>query len=329
MEDRVNIAVIGAGYWGKRVIEEYDRLAKTTKDVSLAMICDVADSNLRQCSQIFQVSSERLAKHYKSAVHSRDVDAVHVCTPNETHYAICKEALNAGKHVLLEKPMALQAKQAWELVDIAESSGLCLQVGHIYRFNNALKMMRDQLRQGYFGSVYYLKLQWTTLMPSPLGRDIIFDLGPHPVDILNYLLDKWPVKVACKAKAYRRERLEELAYITTEFDNRLIAHVELSWLQPGKVRDLTIVGSERSAVIGCVSQSVRIYENGDGYNFSLDVVRNNTIFDETCHFAKSILGNENHNNPGSIGARNVAILEKLKESLESEKTVRVEMQDSA
>ena len=329
MEDKVNIAVIGAGYWGRKVIEEYDRLTKTTQNTSLSMVCDVADSNLQQCSQIFQLSSEQLVRHYNSALHSEKVNAVHICTPNETHYDICKEALDAGKHVLLEKPMALEASQAWELVDMAESKGLCLQVGHIYRFNNALKMMRDLLRQKYFGSLYYLKLQWTTLMPSPLNRDIIFDLGPHPVDILNYLLDKWPVKVACKAKAYRREHFEELAYITTEFDNRLMAHIELSWLQPGKVREATIIGCERSAVVDCVGQSIRIYENGDSDSFNLDVVRNNTILDETQHFVQSILGNENHNNPGSIGARNVAILEKLKESLEHERTVRIQMRDSA
>jgi len=325
--ERVNVAVIGAGYWGKKIIEEYDRLSETTQNMSLSMICDVMDSNLQQCSQIFQVSSERLAKHYGIALQSREINAVHICTPNETHYDICKEALNAGKHVLLEKPMALEARQAWELVDIAESRGLCLQVGHIYRFNNALKMMRDRLRQGYFGSLYYLKLQWTTLMPSPLNRDIIFDLGPHPVDILNYLLDKWPVKVSCKARAYRRERLEELAYMTTEFDNRLMAHIELSWLQPGKIRDATIIGSERSAVIDCVGQSIRVYENGDGDSFNLDVVRNNTILDETRHFVLSILGNENHNNPGSIGAKNVTILQKLKESLEYEKTVKVDLRE--
>jgi predicted dehydrogenase len=328
MEDKVNVAVIGAGYWGKKVIGEYVQLAETTPDVSLSMVCDIAEDNLKRCNEIHHVPLKSLVRDYGEALRSKEVNAVHICTPSETHYDLCKEALYAGKNVLLEKPMALKAKHAWELVGIAKHKGLCLQVGHIFRFNNALKMMRDLVRQEYLGSLYYLKLQWTTLMPSPLNRDIIFDLGPHPIDILNYLLDKWPAKLTCTARAYRREKLEELAYISTEFDKGLIANVELSWLQPGKVRDATIVGSERTAVVDCVDQSIKIHEGNDGdESYNLDVVRNNTIFDETNHFARSILGNENHNNPGSIGARNVTILEKLKESMEHERTVRVDTRD--
>jgi predicted dehydrogenase len=135
------------------------------------------------------------------------------------------------------------------------------------------------------------------------------------------------VKVACKARACRRERLEELAYLTTEFDDRLMAHIELSWLQPGKTRDATIIGSERSAVIDCVGQSIRIYENDEDDGFNLDVVRNNTILEEARHFVLSILGKENHNNPGSVGARNVTILEKLKESMDQEKTIEVDLRE--
>lgn len=329
MKDKVNVAVIGAGYWGKKVIKEYVQLADTVPEVELSMVCDLLDENLGHCNQVLQVPKDKLAKDYTEALNSEEVNAVHICTPNETHYPICKQALKANKHVLLEKPMALKARHAWELVGIAQSRKLCLQVGHIFRFNNALKLMRDLVAQEYLGNLYYLKLQWITLMPSPLHRDIIFDLGPHPVDILNYLLNKWPVKVACKARAYRRATLEELAYMTMEFDKRLMAHVELSWLQPGKIREATIIGSERSATVDCVNQTVRIYENGDGKSFSLDVNPNNTIRDEAYHFAESILGKENSNNPGQIGANNVVILEKLKESLEQEKTIKVDLQDRA
>ena len=164
-------------------------------------------------------------------------------------------------------------------------------------------------------------------MPSPLNRDIVFDLGPHPVDIVNYLLKKWPTKVSCRARAYRRKLLEELAYITMEFDGKLMVHIELSWLQPGKVRQATIIGSERSATVDCLTQSIGIYENGDGGRFNLDVTRNNTILDEVSHFVESIRGNENSNNIGSVGAKNVMILESLKRSLEKERTIEVDSQE--
>jgi predicted dehydrogenase len=328
LNDTFNVAVIGAGYWGKKVISEYLHLAKADNKVDLSMVCDVKDENLGYCREKFDVSKEKLKLSHREVFNSRSVDAVHICTPNETHHEICKQALLAGKHVLLEKPMAMCAKHAWELVGLAEHKGLILQVGHIFRFSNALKTVRDLVTQDYFGTLYYLKLQWTTLMSSPLGRDIIFDLGPHPVDILNYVLKRWPSKVTCKARAYRRKLLEELAYFTLEFDTDLIAHVELSWLQPGKVRRLDVIGSERSAMIDCLDQSIQIHENGDGDAFSLDVVRNNTILDEVDHFAQSVMSGENSSNPGDIGATNTAVLEALKRSLEEGKTMRTNMRGS-
>jgi predicted dehydrogenase len=321
LKDNCNVAVIGAGYWGKKVINEYLQLAKENANVDLSMVCDVKDENLMYCREKFGVSREKLMPNYEEVLSSNNVDAVHICTPNETHHEICKQALLAGKHVLLEKPMAMCAKHAWELVGLAEQEGLILQVGHIFRFNNALKTVRDLVAQNYFGTLYYLKLQWTTLTSSPLGRDIIFDLGPHPVDILNYVLKRWPAKVTCKARAYRRKLLEELAYFTLEFDTDLIAHVELSWLQPGKVRRLDVIGSERAATVDCLDQSIQIHENGDA--FSLDVERNNTILDEVDHFAHSVMSRQNSSNPGNIGATNTAVLEALKRSLEENKTKEV------
>ena len=327
MKSSPNIAVIGAGYWGKKVLAEYVQLARRNAELDLPFVCDFEENRLRCCSEELRIPQDRLSTDYKEVLASREIGAVHVCTPNETHHKICKEALLAGKHVLLEKPMALNAIDAWELVGLAEHKGLILQVGHIFRFNNALKMMRDLIELHYFGSLYYLKLQWTTLAPSPLNRDIIFDLGPHPVDIMNYVLTKWPSKVTCKARAYRRKMLEELAYFMIEFDDDLLAQVELSWLQPGKVRQLNVIGAERSATVDCLEQSIGIYENGDGDTHSLQVVKNNTILDEVQHFADSILTDENSHNPGNVGAKNVAVLESLKRSLGENRTVKVDLWD--
>ena len=174
-----------------------------------------------------------------------------------------------------------------------------------------LRKMRELIEQKYFGDLYYLKMQWTTWMASPLGRDIIFDLGPHPIDIMHFLLQKWPLKVSCSANSYRRPSLEEVAYFNMDFGDKLMAHVELSWLQPGKKRELTIMGSTRSAIVDCLDQTIRIFEdNGEG-NFKLDVPVNNTIFDEISHFVKSIRDENNHKNPGPVGAGNVAVLQSL------------------
>jgi len=323
MKDRVKIGVIGAGYWGEKVIREYLQLSKESCAAALSMVCDTRDERLSYCEKVLGISSERLSNDYTKLIASQDVDAVHICTPNDTHYRICKEALRAGKHVLLEKPMTLKAAQAYELVDIAERSAVCLQVGHIFRFTNVLKKVRELIKQGFFGEIYYLKIQWTTLMnPSP-KRDIIFDLGPHPIDISNFILGLWPKKVNCKARPYRRKRQEEIAYLIMEFDGKLLVHVELSWLQPGKTRKLTIVGSKRCATIDCLGQTIEVYENGDGAMYEIGVEKNNTILTEINHFVESILGNERSNNPGPVGAKNVEILEYAKKSLLEEKTKRI------
>lgn len=324
LKDSVNIAVIGVGYWGKKVLSEYLQLVRSDPKINLSMVCDVQEQKVMYCNEAINITEEKLTMDYKQVLSSNKVDAVHICTPNETHYQICKEALSAGKHVLIEKPMALHSKHAWELVGIAESRSLILQVGHIFRFNNALKMMRDLINQDYLGDLYYLKLQWTTHIPSPLNRDIIFDLGAHPVDILNYLLKKWPIKVDCKARSFRRKLLDEIAYITMDFNGKLLAHIEMSWLQPGKVRQVTIIGSERTAVVDCINQSIKICENGDGDKLNLEVARNNTILDEISHFGESVLVNENSNNLGSVGAKNVTILESLKRSNEEERTIKID-----
>jgi predicted dehydrogenase len=138
---------------------------------------------------------------------------------------------------------------------------------------------------------------------------------------LNYVLKKWPSKVTCKARAFRRKLLEELAYFTLEFDADVIANIELSWLEPGKVRRLDVIGSERAAMVDCLDQTIQIHENEDGEAFSLDVVRNNTILDEVDHFAHSVMSGQNSSNPGNIGATNTAVLEALKRSLEENKTI--------
>jgi UDP-N-acetylglucosamine 3-dehydrogenase len=326
-EKGVNLAVIGAGYWGRRAIREYIQLGKADPGFNLVQVCDLKEENLDYCREELQMGPEMLSGDYEAVLKSPDIDAVHICTPNETHHRIGLQALNAGKNVLLEKPMALTPREAWELCGVAEHRHLCLQVGHIYRFNNALKKVRELIDDGYFGDLYYLKLQWTTWMPSPLGRDIIFDLGPHPIDIMNFLLQRWPVKVSCSANAYRRPSLEEVAYINLDFGNKLMAHVELSWLQPGKVRELNIMGARRTAKVDCLNQTVQIFEDNNGGNFSLDVPRNNTIYDEVNHFVTSIRDENNHKNTGKVGAGNVAVLESLKASMEQEKLVKVGLEN--
>jgi len=323
---KINIGVVGVGYWGKKIVHEYVQLGKQNSLVDLHAVCDLLEDNLKYCENY---AIPNMAKYHKEVTFSPDVDAVNVCTPNETHYQICREALEAGKHVLVEKPMTLSSAEAYELVGLAHKQNLVLSVGHIFRFNNALRMIRDLIKNGFFGDVFYLKLQWTTLMPPIEGRDIITDLAPHPFDILHFLLGEWPLKITCKAKAYRREKLEEMAYIVAELRNNVMAHVELSWLSPGKTREVDVMGSKRCASIDCLSQDVKVFEN-DGFR-DVYVKRNNTIEEELEHFVYCVQNNSVVNNrylnesSGLLGAHVVRLLEIARKSVEEEKTESVDI----
>lgn len=322
---KMNVAVIGVGYWGKKIVSEYAQLAKRNSGVSLHSVCDLSKDNLKFCEGKYDVPY--VTKYRKEVIASPEIDAVNICTPNETHFEICREALEAGKHVLVEKPMTLNSGEAYKLVDLARAKNLVLSVGHIFRFNRALEKVRSLVEDRFFGDLFWLKLQWTTLMPPVQDRDIITDLAPHPFDILNFLLDMWPSKITCKAKAYRREKLEETAHIIAEFKNNVMANIELSWLTPGKTREVSVMGSKRFAKIDCLTQEIKAFENGQFYN--IPVERNNTIEAELEHFIGCIRNTHASNsiylnqNNGLLGAKVVRLLELARRSVEEERTERV------
>jgi UDP-N-acetylglucosamine 3-dehydrogenase len=271
--DNINVAVIGVGYWGKKIVSEYASISKADPSVNLLGVCDVFDDNLKFCKEKYNVPY--LAKKPSEILLNPEIDAIHVSTPSITHYDICREALSHGKHVTVEKPMTLNSLEAIKLVDLAHEKNLVLSVGHIFRFDAAIEKAKSLIDNKWFGDLFWMKLTWTALMPPMTGRDIITDLAPHPFDILNFLTDDWPIKVTCIAKAHRMGQKEETAYITSEFKNNMLAHIEISWLNPEKIREVQIMGSDRFAKIDCVTQRITAYE--DGHFFDLPVERSNTI----------------------------------------------------
>lgn len=323
---RINVGVIGAGYWGKKIVSEYSQLSKKDPLVSLRSVCDLSEDNLDFCKAKQNVPY--VTKYYNELLSSPEINAVHICTPNETHYELCRAALVANKHVLIEKPMTQHSGEALKLVDLANANNRVLSVGHIFRFNKAIEKVQSLVQNNFFGNLFWLKLQWTTLMPLMNGRDIINDLAPHPFDILNFILGTWPSKITCKAKAYRRKNFEETAYIIAEFENNVMANIELNWLSPGKVRELSIMGSKRFAKIDCLTQEIKVFENDHFYD--LPVQSNNTIETELEYFIQCIQRNNvpknkhSHQNNGLLGANVVRLLEVARESMKEARTKRVD-----
>ncbi len=322
MTETLNVAVIGIGYWGKKIATEYSLLSKSDHSVNLAAACDAFDRNLAFCREELNVPYQTNSTY--DIFENPDIDAVHICTPSETHYRICKEALEHGKNVTVEKPMTLDSLQAIRLVDLANERDLVLSVGHIFRFDAAIEKARNLIEEGWFGDIYWMKLTWTAFMPPMPERDIITDLAPHPFDILNFLTNDWPIKITCVAKAHREGQKEETAHITSEFRNKMIAHIEVTWLHPEKTREIQIMGSKRFAKIDCVTQKITAYENN--HAFVIPVTRSNTINLELSHFiscireARALNHFYNNKNGGLVGANVVKLLEVTRKAMKEEKT---------
>jgi predicted dehydrogenase len=302
------VGVLGVGYWGRKIVEEWTNIP----NVKVKAVSDLSKKNLELARDRYGV--EMLVNDYHEVLAIPSIKAVNVCLPNILHYPACREALEAGKHVLVEKPLTLSSEEGKTLVALAEQKGLTLSVGHIYRFNNALLEIRRLIKEKFFGKVFLIELEWTNLEQPFADRDVIVDLAPHYFDIINFLLDEWPNRVTCIAKPFRRKELEETAYIISELKSGVVSHATLSWLSPKKVRQISVIGESRSAYIDAVGQEITIYESG--YTYKLGVERNNTIRTELLHFVQSISDPQNETrNSGIIGVKTVELIEKAKESL--------------
>ena len=312
-----NVGVIGTGYWGRKIVDEYSRL----DDVHLLGVSDLDEKNLQFCAERYGVKNGY--KDYELLLAQKDLNAVNICAPNSMHYKIAKDALEAGKHVLVEKPITLDSKEAKELVALAQKKKLTLSVGHIFRFNSALAEIHRLIREErYFGRIFLLECTWVNLEKAFPDRDVLWDLAPHMFDIQNYLLGEWPTEVSCTAAPFRRKEGEETAYILSKFKDGVVSMANISWLVPRKTRQVFIAGEARSAAIDAVAQKVLIYESG--YTKDLVIHSNNTIRDELLHFIASIKDPQTETrNSGSVGVKTVELIEAAKRSMASGQSIKV------
>jgi predicted dehydrogenase len=312
--DNLKVGVIGAGRWGQKHIEEYSKM----KDVDLLWISDVSKDALKDFEGTYKVSTD-----YNDVL-SSDVEVLSICTSNKTHFEVAKAALEAGKHVLVEKPLTEKTEDAYELIDIAKENKRLLAVGHLYRYNNAINEIKKLIDKNFFGDLFYLRLQWTIQwMPEiypDKQLDIIVDMMPHLYDIMNYLTGLWPNKITCFAKAFIKKDLEDTAYIICEFPNNIMTHSEISWTLPEKVRQVDVIGSKATAKIKAVTQEVELFE-GSNEGKKLDISANNTLGDELKQFVNAVNKGESLSNDGQIGAKTVELMEATRKSLLQGKTV--------
>ncbi len=275
----MKVGVIGTGYWGKKHVDEYNQLGHET------IISDLVPQNLEYCKLNFGANP---VSDYKEILNDDQIRLVSICTPNSTHFKYAKEALNAGKNVLLEKPISTNTKEASELIFLAEKQDLTLLVGHVFRFNNAILKLKELIRNKKLGRIFTVDISWTNLEPIFSDRDILFDLGVHPIDILDNIFEQKPTGVYSCGEGFRQPN-PEYAIINCHFEDSfggkdVFVNIELSWLNPIRNRKIVVVGSEMTAVVDCVAQKIKLINNSSGVPEEISISPNNTIRDELQFF---------------------------------------------
>ena len=253
----LRIAVVGYGYWGPNLA----RNVVERPELELAALCERDPSRAAAFEQ--RVPGVPVFADLEQVLDDPSIDAVLVATPPRTHYDLAKAALQAGKHVLVEKPLARTAAEAEDLVRIADDSGAVLMPGHTFLYSPPVNKVRDLIREGALGEVYFV-----TSSRMNLGKyqpdGVICDLAPHDISILLYLLEQQVVQVSASARSIFREHNPEVAFITLTFAGGVTANIQVSWLAPRKVREMVFVGSKRMVQYDdtAADESVRIFDRG-------------------------------------------------------------------
>jgi predicted dehydrogenase len=322
----IRVGVIGYGYWGPIVARNFSG----TEGCELAAVSDQNPKALERARKAFPGIT--LAQSASEIITSTSIDAVAVITPVWTHFDLAKAALEAGKHVFVEKPFTSTAAQAEELIELAARKRLQIMVDHTFLFTGAVRKIRQLIDDGVLGSLYYYDSTRVNLGLFQHDINVIWDLAPHDLSIMSYLLDAKPQAIAATGQCHYNG-LEEMAYITVYFDQKILAHINVNWLSPVKVRT-TLIGGEKKMVVWNdleADEKVKVYDkgvnvtNGQVYDLLVSyrsgdvwipkVDQTEALKREVGYFAECVSNNQAPFNDGAAGLRVVRLLESAAQSL--------------
>ena len=328
---KVRFGMIGYGYWGPQLARNLDKLPTG----ELAYIADLSPER-RQMAQLERPRA-RITANVEEVLES-DVDAILIATPIRTHYKLARMALERNKHVFVEKPLTASSAEGLDLLAEAERRERVLMVGHTFMYNPAVEELRRLVQSGELGHIYYVDAIRVNLGLFQPDINVMWDLAPHDLSILEYVLDMSPVRVSAHGGAYVRGSVHDVIYLALEYPNGLLAHVHVSWLNPSKVRRFTVVGDQRMAVYDDVeaTEKVRIFNRGVdspahissfgefqlSYRYG-DVVSpyirwSEPLAVECRHFAEAIMEGTKPRSDAHHAVRIVRIMEAADESLTSD-----------
>lgn len=254
----VGIGVVGLGHWGPNHV----RIFGQCKDARVVIAADPSAARRRHVGDLYH--DVALVADAHDVFQRPDVDAVVIATPARTHFAIARAALEAGKHVLLEKPMCTSLADARELLAIAEAHDRVLMHGHVFIYNAGIRYLRDGLARGEFGAAQYVHATRTNLGPIRHDVNVVEDLGTHELTIFDYLFGCSPNWVSATGSCLLGTPHEDVAFVTLEYGKSTLAHVHVSWLNPQKVRTITLVGDQRMVVWNDMEplEQIRVFDKG-------------------------------------------------------------------
>jgi predicted dehydrogenase len=257
-EEKVRIGVIGCGYWGPQLIRNF----ATMPGAVLAAVADQREDRLEYVGQTYP-QAQRFRSHL-DLLSSDSVDAVVVCTPIHTHHDVARDALDSGRHVLVEKPLTTTVMEGAELIHLARMRGVTLMAGHTFVYNPAVAELRRLVQEGELGKIFYANGARLNLGLFQSNLNVAWDLAPHDISILLHVFDQHPVEVAARGSTCIQPSVHDVVYLDLIFPLGLQARIHVSWLDPDKVRRLTVVGDRRMVVYDDVSltEKIRIYDKG-------------------------------------------------------------------
>ncbi len=318
------LAIAGLGYWGPNLARNFDELAELT------WLCDLDETLLTRFGARYPQA--RTTRDFGEMVADHELDAVVIATPVPTHYTLAKQALEAGKHVLVEKPPAMHPAEMDELVALAADRGLVLMPGHLLLYHPGVRKLKELIDSGDLGEVLCLYGNRQNLGIVRTNENALWSLGVHDLSVILYLIGEEPSEAVAHGNAFLTPGVEDVVFCYLRFPSGKIAHMHLSWLDPHKMRKLTVVGKEKMAVFDDMEleRKVTIYEKAPwqqagnygewqtrtGDIFSPKIANDEPLRLECQHFLQLVAGESDASQVARDGAMVVRALERLTESLE-------------
>ncbi|HEY4813548.1 MAG TPA: Gfo/Idh/MocA family oxidoreductase [Chthoniobacterales bacterium] len=256
MKEPIVVGVVGCGYWGPNLVRNFKGLS----NCHLKAMCDASEERLKHMRRLYPEVEG--VQDFSSFIKAAGLDAVVIATPVKYHHSLAKASLLAGKHTLIEKPMAASSAECEELIQIAERNGLVLMVGHTFLYSAPVRKITQIVRAGDIGEIRYISSRRLNLGLFQKDINVAWDLAPHDISIILHVLDESPQTVNCQGNAHVTPGVEDVTNISLSFKNQRFATIQSSWLEPRKVREMTIVGTRRMIVFDDLQshEKIRIYD---------------------------------------------------------------------